>query len=105
MFGVAKLVIQNKVVVIGLIVAGGFFFMGNQEKPKPSSPWASGAVASAPTSSSDKGSMTSKMMGVVSSASKYAGVDKVLPHDLAKQTVNNFGTTEKSFKEANHRSE
>ena len=104
MFGVAKLVLQNKIVLIGLVAVGGFFFIGNKETSKPSSPWSSTPVAAAAPHTA-KGSMTDKMMGVVSSASKYAGVDKVLPTDLAKKTTGNFDNAEKSYKAANHASD
>lgn len=104
MFGVARLVVRYKVLVIGALVAGFLFMGGGDESKAPVSPWDAGS-GEAVAASTDKDSLTGKAFDAVAGATKdYAGVDisAVNPAKLRKATVDNWHSVGDAAKNANH---
>ncbi|MEO6716211.1 MAG: hypothetical protein ABIM50_03055 [Novosphingobium sp.] len=102
MFGIARIIARNGVVVIGLIGAGYFLFGGKKEEPKGSSPWAVNAPAhvASSTSTGTKASMTDKVLKVADNAAKYAGVGDLTPSALKDQAVGGMNKAEGGLSKA-----
>ena len=100
MFGFARIIARNGVLLIALIGVGYFLFAGKKEEPKPSSPWAVNAPAQVASSTGAKASMTDKVLGAADSAAKYAGVQAYTPGALKDQAVGNMNKTEGALTKA-----
>ena len=101
MFGFARIIARNAVLLIALVGAGYFLFGGKKDEPAPSSPWAVNAPAQvASSTSSSQGSMTDKVLKAADSAAKYAGVSEYTPSALKDQAVGNLNKTEGALAKA-----
>ena len=100
MFGIARILIRNKVLVAGLVAVGIFLSSGDKQAPKPPSPWAAGASSPVVASEGSKTSLTDKALTVVDSAPKMAGVEEYSPSALKEQAVGGFVTTDAAIKNA-----
>lgn len=103
MFGVARLVVRYKVLVIGAVVAGFLLMGGGNETKPPVSPWDAGS-GEAVAASSDKDSLTGRAFAVVADAAKdHAGVDisAANPARLRQATVDNWNNVGDAAKNAN----
>ena len=101
MFGFAKFIARNGIIVIALIGAGYFLFGGKKEVPKPSSPWAANAPAQVANATPAKASMTDKVLKVADGAAKYAGVQAYAPTALRDQAVGNINKTQTALENPN----
>jgi hypothetical protein len=90
MFGIARVLVRNKVLVIGVIAVGAFFMSGQKEEPKPSSPWAVAPAAPVQGGGAAGSSFTDKAFKAADSAAKMAGMEDYAPSQLRDQTVGNL---------------
>ncbi len=102
MFGIARIIARNGVLVVALIGVGYFLFAGKQDEPKVSSPWAVNAPAhvAGSTGSGTKASMTDKVLKAADSAAKYAGVGNLTPGALKDQAVGGMNKAESGLSKA-----
>ena len=100
MFGFARIIARNWIVLVALVGVGYFLLAGQKEAPKPSSPWSTVATTQVASSTGSKASMTDKVLGVADSAAKYAGVQGYTPGALKDQAVGNMNKTENALTKA-----
>ena len=100
MFGFARIIARNGIVLVALVVVGYFLFAGKKETPKPSSPWAVNAPAQVASSTGSKASMTDKVLKVADNAAKYAGVQGYAPGALKDQAVGGMNKAEGGLNKA-----
>ena len=94
MFGIARILIRNKVLVVGLVAVGVFLASGDKDASKPASPWAAGAAEPVASSAGSKASLTDRALKVVDGAAKMAGVEEYSPSALKEQAVGGFEKTD-----------
>ncbi len=103
MFGFARWVYHNKVVVVGAAVAVAILTSGNSQPVKPANAWAAtapgapGAVAYGEHKQPSVGQTAAKALTRVA---KTVGVDKMLPSELLDQSKGNFESADQALKGA-----
>ena len=102
MFGIARIIARNGVLLVALIGAGYFLFGGKKDEPKVSSPWAVNAPAkvAGSVSTGTKTSMTDKVLKAADSAAQYAGVGEFKPSELKDQAVGGMNKAEGGLSKA-----
>ena len=100
MFGFARIIARNWIVLVAVVGVGYFLFAGKKEEAKPSSPWAVNAPAQVASSTGSKASMTDRVIKVADSAARYAGVKEYTPGALKDQAVGNMNKTEGALTKA-----
>ena len=105
MFGFARTLVQHKLLMVALLLAGYFLFAGEKEAPQPSSPWGANAPAQVFAGEPKKTSMSDKALALLNSAAKYAGVEGYLPTSLRDDAVANIGKTQNALTTAGQSSD
>jgi hypothetical protein len=93
MFGIARVLVRNKVLVVGVLAVGVFLASGSREETKPANPWSSAPAPQAASSDAEGTSFTDKAFKAADSAAKMAGVEEFSPSALKDQTVGNLDKT------------
>jgi hypothetical protein len=105
MFGIAKTIVRNKFIFIGLLAIVGFFFLGGkkEEDTRPHNPWSAAPAQPAQVASNnlDKDSMTEKALNIADRAAKAAGAEEYSPSALREKSIGNLQKSSSALNQAN----
>lgn len=94
MFGIARAIVRNKIVFIGLLLVCGVFFFGGkkEEDTRPHNPWSAAPAQAAQLASSrlEKDSMSEKAFKLADRAAEAAGFEEYSPSALRDKSVGNL---------------
>lgn len=99
MFTVARTLVQNKVVVLAILIGCYFAFAGNKEAPKPKNAW--DTVAAAPATAKEA-TWTEKGLKLANQAAKAAGVEEYMPQALQEQAISGLNKSEEALTKVNN---
>lgn len=97
MFTVARTLVQNKVVILAILIGCYFAFSGNKEAPKPKNAWDTVAAPVAGKESDWK----EKALKLLNQGAKAAGVEEYMPQALQEQAISGLNKTEEALTAVN----